>query len=103
MKSLLSCAVCAIAPALLVPALAFAQGAPPPSDPGAPVAQPPGGGPTVSTPGAPSAGPAPDQASNKLPVPQEEPEALIWRGTTFTWTSIPAKTSKLTSPASVQR
>lgn len=88
MKSLLSCAVCAIAPALLVPALAFAQGAPnPPSDPGAPAAQPPSGGPTVSTPGAPPAGgPVPDQASSKLPVPQEEPAALIWRGTTFTWT-----------------
>lgn len=88
MKSLLSCAVCAIAPALLVPALAFAQGAPsPPGDPGAPAAQPPGGGPTVSSPGAPpQSGPVPDQASSKLPVVQEEPENLIWRGTTFTWT-----------------
>jgi hypothetical protein len=61
----------------LAPTVAFAQQPPP----AAPAGPPPAGQPA---PGAPAAPPA-DQTT---PAPAEQPpEPLIWRGTTFTWTT----------------
>ncbi len=79
--------VLAFAPALLAPGLAFAQPAPAPADPPAPVIGGAGAAPAPAV-GPPVVAPAPDKpAAPPTPPKEEAPEPLIWRGTTFTWTN----------------